>query len=79
MNFPAYRDDSSDEHSDIMDELLPPPSDVEDTWKINDEVSSDEDDSEAEGQGHGMTNGNGEGSSDDDEEDDEDSDGMETD
>ena len=42
--FPVYQDDSSDEMSDVLDELLPPASDTEEQWNLEeaDEGSSAE-------------------------------------
>lgn len=40
-----HQDDSSDELSEVLDELLLPPSDTEENWNLDDD-DSDEDDSE---------------------------------
>lgn len=73
-SFLVYQDDSSDELSDVLDELLLPASDTEEQWNVNgdEEEEGDEDDSEAGSDNsdseEGMANG------DEEEEDDEDMD-----
>ena len=49
----VYQDDSSDEMSDVLDELLPPASDTEEQWNLNDadEGSSGEEGGEMEAEG----------------------------
>ena len=49
----VYQDDSSDEMSDVLDELLPPASDTEEQWNLNDadEGSSGEEGDEMEAEG----------------------------
>ena len=42
----AYQDDSSDELSDVLDELLLPASDAEDNWNLEDGDSDDEEDND---------------------------------
>lgn len=48
-----YQDDSSDEMSDVLDELLPPASDTEEQWNLNDDDdgSSGEEGEEMEAEG----------------------------
>merc|ERR1712039_108961 len=50
-----YQDDSSDEMSDVLDELLPPASDTEEQWNLDeaDESSSEGGEREAEGEENG--------------------------
>ena len=43
MNFTVYQDDSSDELSEVMDDLLLPASDTDDNW-FQDEDEDDSDD-----------------------------------
>ena len=43
MNFIVYQDDSSDELSEVMDDLLLPASDTDDNW-FQDEDEDDSDD-----------------------------------
>ena len=83
----VYQDDSSDEMSDVLDELLPPASDTEEQWNLNnaDESSSEGGEMEAEGEENGsdvesesedqMVNGAG-GMDDENESVDEDDDGV---
>ena len=49
----VYQDDSSDEMSDVLDELLPPASDTEEQWNLDeaDEGSSAEEGGEMEAEG----------------------------
>ena len=44
----VYQDDSSDELSEVMDDLLLPASDTDDNWFQEDEEDEDENDSEGE-------------------------------
>ncbi len=60
-----YQDDSSDEISDVLDELLLPASDVEDNWNLDDddeeeeeEHISDKDEEQEEGSDEDSVDGN---------------------
>ncbi|TRY63064.1 hypothetical protein TCAL_07148 [Tigriopus californicus] len=68
----SYKDDSSDDQSDIMDELLPPPSDIEDNWKINNDEEEEDEDSDEDDEE--QVNGDEEDEVEDDDEEDMDSD-----
>ena len=42
----VYKDDSSDELSDVLDELLMPASDTEENWNLDDDDDDEESDEE---------------------------------